>query len=608
MKPGMTSVVCAVLLALGAASASAQPYAYVLGTYTPPGATAAQQYLTVVNTATSAKVVTLPMGRSCANCLFTQGVAMSRDGAEVYVANVWDRTVIVVETATNRVVATIGSDVVGGAPARVAVSPDNTRLYVTTVGGTVVVDRASRTRTAFVTGSAFRMAFSPDGAQLYIATGSAVRIIDAATLVEVASVPVAGGADALAVSPDGQRLYVGSSCCGPPSSVAVVDVGARTVVATVPLAANPASLAMMPDGSKLFAATGNAGTVSVIDPQSNTLTTTIATGNGPFGLALSVDATRLWVTSIATALLTVDTATNTLVGSVPFTRATEGNPQTLVLTPPAFVPPAVPTGLYASTIAGNDVTLRWNAPPNTAVQGYVLEGGVTPGQTLATLPTGGVAPLFRFTAPSGAFYVRIRAVTGGVPGPPSNEVRIVVNTPAPPSAPADLLGLVNGDTLALAWRNTFQGGAQTGAILDVSGTLNTSLPLGMGESFSFAGVPPGTYTLSITAVGPAGTSAWSSAPLTLTFPGGCSGAPRVPTNVLARRDGNLVLLSWDNAAAGPAPTSYLVAVTGAFAGTFPTTARSLAGTVGSGTYNVSVQAVNACGQSAATAVVPVTVP
>jgi YVTN family beta-propeller protein len=600
-------VVCA-LLAVGATDVRAQPYAYVLGTRTPPGASSAQQYLTVVNTATNAKVVTLPMGRSCANCLFAQGVAISRDGAEVYVANVWDRTVTVVATAANSVVATIGNDVVGGAPAAVAVSPDNTRLYVTTVGGTVVIDRASRTRTAFVTGSAAQVAFSRDGAQVYITTGSAVRIIDAATLVDVASVPVVGGASALAVSPDGQRLYVGSSCCGPPSAVSVLDVGTRTVLATVPLAANPAALALLPDGSKLFAATGNAGTVSVINPQTNTLTTTIATGTGAFGLALSVDAARLWVTSLANTVLSVNTASNALVGSVPFTQATEGTPQTIVLTPPAFVPPAVPTGLYASTISGNDVTLRWNAPPNTAVQGYILEGGVAPGQTLATLPTGGVAPIFRFIAPSGVFYVRIRALAGGVPGPPSNETRIVVNAPAPPSAPADLLGLVNGDTLALAWRNTSQGGAQSGAVLDVSGTLSVSLPLGMAESFSFAGVPPGTYTFTIKAVGPAGTSAWSSPPVTLTFPGGCSGAPRVPTTFLVSRDGNQLTLSWDNAAAGPAPTSYLITVSGTLAGTFPTTVRSLAGRVGPGTYNLSVRAVNACGQSAATAVVPVTVP
>ena len=69
----------------------------------------------------------------------------------------------------------------------------------------------------------------------------------------------------------------------------------------------------------------------------------------------------------------------------------------------------------------------------------------------------------------------------------SNEIRIFVNVPQPPSAPTNLLGTVNGDFIALAWKNTFAGGAPANVVLDVSGALATAIPLGATDAFTFAG-------------------------------------------------------------------------------------------------------------------------
>ena len=65
---------------------------------------------------------------------------------------------------------------------------------------------------------------------------------------------------------------------------------------------------------------------------------------------------------------------------------------------------------------------------------------------------------------------------------------------------------------------------------------------------------------------------------------------------------------WDPATSGSAPTSYVLNVTGAFAGTFGTPGRTLSGTVGSGSYQLNVSAVNACGTSAATSSQTVVIP
>jgi hypothetical protein len=267
-----------------------------------------------------------------------------------------------------------------------------------------------------------------------------------------------------------------------------------------------------------------------------------------------------------------------------------------------------PTGLVTTAVAGNVVTLRWTAPSiGPAATSYVFEGGVLPGQVLASIPTGSTAPTFTFTAPPGSFYVRIHSVAGGVKSRASSEVRIHVGVPLGPTAPANLLGMVRGNGVALSWRNTFGGGTPTSLILDVTGPVTVSLPLALDESFSFAGVPSGTYTLSMRAINAAGSSG-SSNPVTLTFPTTCSGAPTTPFNFSATATGNVVSLAWQASVSGRASMSYNVNVTGAWTGRITTTSRTLTSSVAPGTYNISIQAVNPCGTSAATPVRTVTIP
>jgi hypothetical protein len=260
-----------------------------------------------------------------------------------------------------------------------------------------------------------------------------------------------------------------------------------------------------------------------------------------------------------------------------------------------------PEGLLVSSIAGASVTLRWSPPTGgPEPSAYVLAGGLAPGTTAGVIAIDGRQRLVTLALPSGAFFLRLHAVTGGVQSPPSNEVLAVVNVPVPPSAPSGLVGLVHGASVVLAWRNTFAGGAPTGAMLDVSGAITGTIPLPAGESASFDAVPPGTYAVALRAANAAGTSAPSNT-VTLAVPSPCSGPPATPANVLAYAVGRTLSIVWDPAATGPAPTGYLVLVGGAFDGAFPTLARSLGGAVGPGTYSLRVLAANPCGQSAPSA-------
>jgi uncharacterized delta-60 repeat protein len=266
------------------------------------------------------------------------------------------------------------------------------------------------------------------------------------------------------------------------------------------------------------------------------------------------------------------------------------------------------TGLVASSIVGNVVTLRWNPPlAGLPPTDYVLEGGVNPGDVLASIPLGSTNPIHTFTAPTGAFYLRLHTLAGASRSDASNEIRVFVNVPAAPSAPADLIGLVDGASVALAWRNTFAGGAPTALILDVTGSMTAQLPLGLADNFAFNGVPGGTYTLAVRAMNASGTSDRSNT-VTLTFPSDCSGPPLTPANFLAYRVGNTIYVVWDPAASGPAPTGYVLNVGGSVALNVPSAGRALSGTVGPGVYLLSVSAANPCGASETTTIQTVVIP
>lgn len=327
-----------------------------------------------------------------------------------------------------------------------------------------------------------------------------------------------------------------------------------------------------------------------------------------------------WTATTATSWITINgPAGGTANGTVTFTAAPNSGAvartgtlvvalKTVTVTQPAVTTPQPPTGLFASSIVGNTLTLRFTPPAvGPAPTGFIVEGGVNPGETLASIPTGSTAPLFTIEAPDGAFYVRMRTATAAGNSGPSNEIRVFIDVPAAPSAPTNLLATVSGSRVVLAWRNTSAGGAATSMVLDVSGSFDGSLSIPLGESGSFDGVPSGTYTLALRAANSAGSSTASNA-VTIAVPSACSGAPLPPANFVVVKRGSELSLFWDPADSGPAPTEFVLTVTGAVNASVPLPVRTISKAVPPGTYNLSVQARNTCGSSAPTAVQSVTVP
>lgn len=257
-----------------------------------------------------------------------------------------------------------------------------------------------------------------------------------------------------------------------------------------------------------------------------------------------------------------------------------------------------PGALRVVARQGNLLTLAWT-PPAAGLEpsAYQLEGGIAgQSQVLAVLPTGGAATQFTVLVPDGTFFVRMASVWGATRLAVSSPITVAMNAPATPDAPTALLASANGSALALSWQNRWEHAAPTGIRLAVSGAVSTTLDLPVSESFTYSGVPPGTYTFTVSALNGSTASA-PSAPTTVGFPGTCTGAPAPPAAFSAAAQGGTVYLDWLPAASGQAATGYVLLVSGAFTGSLPSAARTLAVPAPPGSYTIRVVSVGPCGTS-----------
>lgn len=138
-------------------------------------------------------------------------LAISPDGAELYVACEASDSVIVVDVATRRKVAEIG---VGGQPNDVTFSPDGRKAYVTnrlddSVG---VIDVASRelAGVAPVGDEPHGLLFDEEGKRLYVLDTSSdgVSVLNPETLEREKLLLASRSPWSLAMSPDGERIAV----------------------------------------------------------------------------------------------------------------------------------------------------------------------------------------------------------------------------------------------------------------------------------------------------------------------------------------------------------------------------------------------------------------
>lgn len=259
--------------------------------------------VSVIDTSSDTVVATIPVGG------FPDGIATTPDGTHAYVTNGFDSTVSVIDTASNTVAATIP---VGSAPSAVAVTPDGT--------GPNEIDVRRHQPLAYVTNEA----------------DNTVSVIDTASNTVVATIPVRQEPNGVAITSDGIRAYVTNKL---DDSITVIDTSNNAVVATIPGFILPAGVAITPgrtdpyerddrrhqslayvtnyvatiEGSNL-----PASAVSVIDTASNTVVATIPVGQYPDGVAITPDGNHAYVANQADGTVSViDTVRNKVVATIP---------------------------------------------------------------------------------------------------------------------------------------------------------------------------------------------------------------------------------------------------------------------------------------------------
>jgi YVTN family beta-propeller protein len=195
---------------------------------------------------------------------YPAGLAMSKDGSRLYIAENLANKLGVMDTQTHTLVAEIQ---VGRQPWGVALHPLLPQAYVT--------NRVDRT----------------------------VSVVDTDAMKVIATVPTGSGPNAVAVSPGGAKIFVADAHS---DDLTVFDVNAPQSVRRISLrpfegalaGSSPNAVTFAPDGSRLYVANAWDNAIVVLSPDSEHIIGAIPSGWYPTAIAVSPDNKTLYVSNM----------------------------------------------------------------------------------------------------------------------------------------------------------------------------------------------------------------------------------------------------------------------------------------------------------------------
>jgi YVTN family beta-propeller protein len=216
------------------------------------------------------------------------GVAVNPQGTKVAAATLGGaggNQIAIIDTNSSAVSLVTA----GQGPTGVIFSPDGTRLYVSNLSENTITVIDTGTFTPIdaitVTSSPYGMAISADGSRLYVGHYSrSISVINTATRSVITNMPLDSVPEWLTLSPDGQRLYAAKSQS---QSLGVVSTAENRVLFDVALrsGSRPSGVSMHPDGSKVFVLADSTNEMTGLETVSYSVSSvfTLGVGTGAFG-------------------------------------------------------------------------------------------------------------------------------------------------------------------------------------------------------------------------------------------------------------------------------------------------------------------------------------
>ena len=277
--PAVTTLAVTDTLALGSGANPSAVATYGNRTYV---ANATARTVKVINTDSNQVIATVAVQTS------PSAIAVSPDGKSVWVANSGSRTVQRIDTQSNTVVATV---TVGTTPTALAVNGDS--VWVANAGSNSVsrISMATNTVVATTTVGSAPSALAVSGDKVYVANknSNSISVINTATNQVVQTKSSVTGPNGLAVS--GGKLYVTQQGFML-NRVLVLNSSTLAQIATINMQAAPTSVAVTPDGAQAYVTMTN-HRVSVINTATNAVvsTTVVNSASGTGGHVVAVDST-----------------------------------------------------------------------------------------------------------------------------------------------------------------------------------------------------------------------------------------------------------------------------------------------------------------------------
>jgi len=247
-----------------------------------------------------------------------QRLVFSPDKSLLYVENEGSHTIAVINTATNKVVATFPA---GFDPVGMVISPDGSKLYVTDASTnqltTISTANYAVIKTVTTGDAPYDLTISADGKKLYIinAGSNLVQFYDTATSYFEYAIITGTSPNSIIISPDNKTLYVANYNS---HDVAVIDIASRRILYKIDVGTAASCLAISPDGARLYVSMINDKKVTVINTLTRNIVITVNVGQNPAGITTNSDGSKVYVVnSLSPYISVINAATNTVMQQIP---------------------------------------------------------------------------------------------------------------------------------------------------------------------------------------------------------------------------------------------------------------------------------------------------